>query len=360
MTANLPMGAHKITGLSDGTLSTDAVSKGQMDTADTAITAAYIAADTANAAAIYGRNLLDNPKMEIAQRGTTYALTTATVFGSIDRWAATMITTAAGTWNQVAAPAQSRFKYMGRLGRNSGSALTTQLGLGQAVETSRSLQCAGQTVVLSFYAYAGANYSSTGNLMNVLLRSGTGTDQSTAALFASTWTGLTQLLDTTQAITTTLTRYTFTTTVPATATQIGVAFAFTPTGTAGADDNVYITGVQLEVVKTGQTTASAFEFVDYSTELNRCKRFHQRVTSCFVGYGSIGASVGTTTNFPITMYGVPTPAQVSNNYGTTQANVTTTTSTYVAFDNSSLLAYRVLTATGTGQFSELTSLTADL
>jgi hypothetical protein len=360
MTANLPMGAHKITGLSDGTLSTDAVSKGQMDTADTAITAAYVAADAANAAAIYGRNLLDNAKMEVAQRGTSYTLTTSSVFGSIDRWAAFMGPTAAGTWVQVFAPSGSRFRNTGRLGRNNGSTSTGQLGLGQAVDTSRSLQCAGQTIAFSFYALAGTNFSATGNLLNVIVRTGTGGNESTSSLLSNTWTGVAQVISTTQAITTTLTRYTFTATVAANISQIGVAFAYTPTGTAGADDNVYITGVQLEVVKTGQTTASAFEFVDYSTELQRCQQFYQRVTSCFVGYGTIGASVGTTTNFPVTMYGTPTPAQVSNNYGTTQANVTTTTSTYVAFDRSSLLAYRVLSATGTGQFSELTSLTADL
>jgi hypothetical protein len=348
MTASLNMGTNKIIGLSDGTLATHAASKGQLDSATAAAQVA-----------VQGRNLMHNSRMLHSNRGTTLALTTSPVFGSLDRWAAVMVTSAAGIWNQVAAPAQSGFSNVGKLGRNSGSASTGQIAIGQACETSMSLRTSGKTVILSFYAYAGANFSASGSLLTAIVRSGTGTDQSTSSLLGATWTGNATVISQSATLTTTLTRYTFTGTVASTATQIGVVFAYTPVGTAGADDNVYITGVQLEVAQNGQTAASTLEELDFTTDFNICRRFFQTINFTAVGYVGGASTFGTTAIFPVRMRATPTVGQLINNYLITQVNVSASTSIYIA-DNSSCLAYRTASGAGNIQFSEAASLTADL
>lgn len=361
MAANLRMGSYKITDLANGVASTDAANKGQIDASAISTAASAVTTALANTqAAIPGRNMLHNSRMLIAQRGTTYALTTSAAFGSLDRWSATMVTSAAGIFNQVAAPAQSGFANTCKLGRTAGSSLAGQISIGQACETTMSVRAASKTVILSFYAYAGANYSSSGNVLGAIVRTGTGTNQSTATLIAGTWTGTSNVISQTPALTTTLTRYEYTGSVPATATQIGVMLFYTPTGTAGADDNVYITGVQLEVAQTGQTSASSLEQLDYTTDLNSCLRFYQRVNFTVVGYSSAGGSILAGGTLPVQMRIVPTPAQISNNYSLTGANTTLTTSVYVNNDLTSAYAYRVVNVTAAAQFSELASLTADL
>jgi hypothetical protein len=46
-----------------------------------------------------------------------------------------------------------------KISRRAGNASSATINLGQALETLDSLRCQGQTVTLSFWAKAGANYS---------------------------------------------------------------------------------------------------------------------------------------------------------------------------------------------------------
>lgn len=48
-------------------------------------------------------------------------------------------------------------------------------------------------------------------------------------------------------LTTTWQRFSFTASIPASATEIAVGFEWTPSGTAGANDWLEVTGVQLEL-----------------------------------------------------------------------------------------------------------------
>lgn len=224
------------------------------------------------------KNYLINGGMDIAQRGTTYALTTTLSYGSLDRWAANMSTSAAGIFNQVAG--SNGFKNYAKLGRNSGSALTNSIGINQALETVNSIPLQGKIVTLSFYALAGANFSGASSQMRVFLQTGTGTDQSVASY--GSWTGVNVLLNTTQTITTTLTRYQFSVTIPSNATQVGISLFYTPTGTAGADDNVYITGVQLEE----GPVATDFDFRPFGFELSLCQRYYEKSYDVPVALGT--------------------------------------------------------------------------
>ncbi len=131
-----------------------------------------------------------------------------------------------------------------RVARDSGNTNTASNYIGYSMETADALRFAGQTITFSFYAKAGANYSPTSSLLGFRLGSGTGTDQN---LLTGGYTGNVNVLDSTQAITTTWTRYSFTASVGSTATELGLFFYSTPTGTAGANDWYEITGVQVEV-----------------------------------------------------------------------------------------------------------------
>jgi hypothetical protein len=109
----------------------------------------------------------------------------------------------------------------------------------------------------------------------------------------SLWTGQSNLINfTTQAITTTWTRYTFTVSVASTATQIGFQLGYTPSGTAGASDFVDITGVQIEQ----GSVATPFERRQYGQELLLCQRYYYRLTASgvYTRYAP-GQILGTTT-----------------------------------------------------------------
>src|SRR5579883_401024 len=80
-----------------------------------------------------------------------------------------------------------------QFGRAAANANTAAISLGQVIETLDSIRCQGQTVTLSFWAQAGANWSPANGALNVLLASGTGANQSAASLAAGAWTGYTSL-----------------------------------------------------------------------------------------------------------------------------------------------------------------------
>lgn len=110
-----------------------------------------------------------------------------------------------------------------KLSRQSSNANTAVINFGQVLETNDSIRCQGQTVTFSFYARQGANYS--GGALTVQVISGTGTNQSAANMVAGSWTGQSNVINTTQAINTTMNRYSFTGVVPVTCTQLAAAFS---------------------------------------------------------------------------------------------------------------------------------------
>ena len=69
-----------------------------------------------------------------------------------------------------------------KISRQSGNANTAIISVGQVIETFDALRCQGQTVTLSFWAKAGANYS--GGALTVQIVAGSGTNQSAASLLA--------------------------------------------------------------------------------------------------------------------------------------------------------------------------------
>jgi len=231
----------------------------------------------------FPRNLLDGADFGTNpwQRGTSFSSIANTLTYTADRWFALGNASSSISVSQQAVSAVAGFADAVQFGRASGNTNTGPIYLGQVIESADSIRCQGQTVTLSFWALAGANWSPASSNLNVLLVSGTGANQSAASFMAGTWTGYSTLTLTpqqgsaapaaniAQPVTGTWTRYSFTAVVPASVTQLGVLFNAIPAGTAGANDWVQIMGAQLEIG--GQATA--FEHRDVEMELALAQRY---------------------------------------------------------------------------------------
>jgi hypothetical protein len=268
------------------------------------------------------QNALSNPVinggMEIAQRGTAAVTLTAAAFQyPVDRWQAIRSSgTTGATAQQISSIGLTNFNNAVRIQRTAGNTAVDDLSIAQNFETSNSIAYAGKTVTLSFWARAGANYST--GVIGVRLYSGTGTDQSG---YGFNFTGTATPISTSQVITTSWVRYAFTGTVASSATQLQPFFFYTPSGTAGAADYLDITGVQLDLGTYTSSSAPAFRRNGATTqgELAACQRYFWRNTATgdadtAFNYG-VATSTGRTDHyfqFPVTMRTRPTSAGGSN------------------------------------------------
>jgi hypothetical protein len=106
---------------------------------------------------------------------------------------------------------------------------------------------------------------------------------------------------------------------------------------------------------------TSFERKLISQSLAECQRYYQITSITVSGYfAAASGSVGQTVYFN-PMRGLPTVTQITNNYLFTQVNVSTSTTNYLVPPiGNSLFASRTTSAGGNAQFSELTSLSAQL
>lgn len=256
------------------------------------------------------RNRIINGDMRIWQRGTSVSNPTTSAFYTADRWGCNRTGDATGAVVSRIASGLTGFEYALSLQRVAGNANTASLSLWYSNESTNTYDLAGSPATLSFWAKTGVNHSGGGSLA-VIIYSGTGTDQRVYA-----YTGLVTVASMNQSITSTWARYTLTGTVPANSTELGLQISWTPTGTAGADDSVYITGVQLEQ----GSAATDFERRPIGVELALCQRYYQgpRVYSGTIRYNSASAVSGVFAqgSLPISpeMRSAPT-VTISNNTG---------------------------------------------
>ena len=272
---------------------------------------------------IAGKNFVINGGFDIAQRGTSVSVGATTLTYTLDRWCS-YTTSPTVTVSQISS-GLTGFQYAIRTQRNSGQGAGT-IYQSQSLETKNSIPLAGQTVTVSFWARAGANYSQTGNGLFVGLGWNTTTDGNILN------GGFTQPISTTQTITTSWVRYSYTTTIPSNATQVGFYVTETATGTAGTNDYFDITGVQLEIAP--QATPFSRAGGSIGGELATCQRYFYRLgtNSAYETY-LMGAPNGTNQivmpiQFPVTMRTTPS---VTTSAGTTfacYASTGTTTSVY--------------------------------
>jgi hypothetical protein len=236
-------------------------------------------------------NPLLNSSYQVWQRGTSFAISAGVVTYVADRWCCLMGNTASTVSRQTTSDTTNLpfIQYCARLARNSGTTNTGSLQITQSLETVNSLPFAGKTVTMSYYARAGANFSSASNALTTFLITGTGTDQN----HPSGYTGQATPVFSTATLTTTWQRFSFTATIAATATEIAVNTGYTPVGTAGANDYYEITGWQIDV------GSVALPFRTYAGtiqgELAACQRYYYRntATQVFSNFGN-GFGVSTT------------------------------------------------------------------
>jgi hypothetical protein len=282
ITANIPMNAHKITGLANGTLVQDAATVGQVQSA-----------------APGGKNLLANGDFRLWQRlgwslgGLSVQATTAAGQYTCDRWFTRRTTSVLYTLSQIgtsvsSAPVRTQMKML-RVAADTG---TETITIGQSIDLYDVMGAlawglnnnAGVGNYLQFSAYVqkGANFSGTQVTMEILYS--TSTEQN--IITGSGWTNVA----TKQILAAALTNGIYNrfvcsvdwSGIPSTAKSIGVRISYIPVGTAGADDSISFTGCLLENTVTpwdGTTpNASLIRAYPYETmaeNLARCQRYFQ-------------------------------------------------------------------------------------
>ena len=226
------------------------------------------------------QNPVLNSAFQIWQRGTSFSIAASTNAYTADRWNTTTGANQACTVSRQATGDTTNLpniQYAQRYQRNSGQTGTAILYNQQSFETINSIPFAGKAVTFSFYARAGANFSSASSALQNYVITGTGTDQN----YLSSYTGSAVPLGNSAILTTTWQRFTYTGTLASTATELAIVFAYTPVGTAGTNDYYEITGVQLEV------GSVATPFHTFSTtlqgELAACQRYYFQWNNAYTG-----------------------------------------------------------------------------
>lgn len=273
------------------------------------------------------RNMLDggDATTNPFQRGTTVSNIVATNTYTADRFF--MVAGAASSAQMVktADTNVAGFSQSFAWGRAQSSGSVSAITVGQALESIDSIRAQGQAVSFSFWARSNTSFPASGLQVNVV--AGSGTDQSASALVNGTWTSAVQVVSALQAITSTMTRYSFVGTVPTTATQLGVLLSYTPTATTAlANEGVIMNGLQLE---TGGVTP--FEHRDVEVELALCQRYYFQInegtSASVVGAGMIAGtnSAQFVMQLPVQMRAAPTVSVVST--GSFAANIVGTLTT---------------------------------
>ena len=227
-------------------------------------------------------------EMNLFQRGTTGASVTGTItYGGPDRWAYWSGTNTAMTVSKdtTAADLPANAYAAGfKMARTSGQTGVVPVCMTQEVETVNSVMFQGTTAELDFYATAGSNFSAASNALTAYIVTGTGTDQGVSTMaFAfnaggggsSTWTGQATTVADTATISTTPTRFAAVGVIPAGTTEMAVIFCYTPVGTAGTNDYVALSGIQLTRNASLSSIAASTTAMDCSTI--SCSSFDRRL-----------------------------------------------------------------------------------
>jgi hypothetical protein len=225
------------------------------------------------------RNAVINGQGAVSQRGTSGSGCTSSAISARsgpDCWTVYRGSTVTGsTWTQLttADTLPAGFTNGIRLQRTAADASVQPLFLVQSIESKDSVRFRSRPTALTFWARCGALYSSASSLLNVIVESGTGTDEN---VVAAALTGQVVEASSTPTLTTSWQKFY----LPAAAlasnlNELVVGFYYTPVGTAGATDYIDITGVQFE----DGIYPSPFEFRPYQVELALCQRRYRRLIS---------------------------------------------------------------------------------
>ncbi|MFA6093982.1 MAG: hypothetical protein WC986_13670 [Elusimicrobiota bacterium] len=250
------------------------------------------AAGTTNVTVIaWEPNPILNGAMQVDQRnvGTTQPITNSTQYYTVDRWACYAGSTSTTcTARQTTTSPPAGFQYAQTIQRDAGNTGTGQVSLYQAMESSNSIPYRGSPVTLSFWAKTGRTDNGY-NALGVVLRTGTGTNQSAALLRSGGWTGVADTINVSATTTTSWVKYSYTGVVSATATQMGAMFFVVPSGTSNGTDYFAITGVRIN---------RGYYEAPYLWRLNEeyplCERYYQKSYDYVIKPGTASSSPGLT------------------------------------------------------------------
>jgi hypothetical protein len=296
----------------------------------------------------FSKNALINGGFDIWQRGTSISLSASSgVLYTADRWAISTAASQACTVSRQATGDTTNLpfvQYAMRVQRNSGQTGTGLLLTTQSLESVNAIPFAGKTVTVSFYARAGANYSSASSALTAYFMTGTGTDQNRqSGGYTGEVTG-----SNTATLTTTWQRFSYSYAVASTATEAAVGFAYTPVGTASTNDYFEVTGVQLEAGS--QATPYSRNAGTIQGELAACQRYYHRFSGGGTNDSLIGSGLGFSTTVAMfvwhlgtTMRTAPSSMDLSNEGVYRPANATGysggTWALNQSFDNSVRVIY---------------------
>ena len=253
------------------------------------------------AATTPGRNRVINGDMQVWQRGAggtaSFSVPINTTMYTVDRW---QINTTGNTLSvkQIAAP-DDVAGTLAQIQRIAGNTSTSSIYFCTSLVFDMVIGAPGNTLTLSFKALCGANFSPTSNQITVNVFTGTGNTYKSGLLGA--FTGNTVVINTIFSISTTLTQYTVTTASPiaTTVSQLAVQFGWAPTGTAGANDFVSFTDVQLEV----SPQASSYDRLNFPQTVLQCQRFY---------YKTFPYTIAPVTNYSTTYVASPNTASAGS------------------------------------------------
>jgi hypothetical protein len=291
-----------------------------------------------------GKNGVINGGMDCWARGTSISISASSNKYTADRWLCDANANQALTVSRQATSDTTNLpsiQYCLRVQRNSGQTGTGNISPGTPFETVNTIPYAGKTVVFSFYARKGADYSAASSALGFYIYTGTGTDQNPYSGF----TGGAQVMNSTATLTTTWQRFTASVTLASSVTQICPFFTFTPTGTAGTNDYFEVTGVQLELGSTATTFSRNAS--TYQGELAACQRYYEFTGGKVSGYPIIGgyAAAGFTSYIPLAFKVSKRISPTVTKVGTWAAtNTGQPSANYIGVDGFSTLQ----TATATG------------
>ena len=250
-----------------------------------------------------GKNLIINGGMDIWQRGITQS--GGGSYFIADRWNHFRDAYVSGITVSRQTTSLPEFQYCARVQRDSGNTSTNGLAITQNIESINSIPYQGKTVTISFYARAGANFSSSELRLSSTLYSGTAIDEASR----NGITGVSNVINRTSVLTTSWQRFSYTGAVPTNSNQLLFVLYFGPTGTAGTNDYFEVTGVQVEAGSSA--TPFSRSGGDIQGELAKCQRYYYRATS-EAAYGPLGVGKAYTVNnlninvpFPARMRSTP-------------------------------------------------------
>jgi hypothetical protein len=229
--------------------------------------------------------------MDVWQRGTSSALTNGKSYVTDRFWMNPQTNASTHSRQAVTSPiAGMRSQYCLRIQRNDTVTSTGLMYFSTDLESSNAFACRGRKLTLSFYARKGANYSATSDYFTLGIVTGKGTDQT----LVSGYTSGAFVANQSNTLTSSWQRFTVTTSsvIADDITQIGLQGTRTSVGTAGANDYLEITGIQLEI----SDVATEFEHRSYGEELALCQRYYHKVggslsySALLTGASSMGST----------------------------------------------------------------------